>query len=133
MLAVQTHRDQSILVQCVDQGISINVHRCRVEHNLVNGSQFLNKEKHSWPDQNVDLNRPALDNNSHLKITLASGATLLNLLKRKLAVDERFIEVEDKGLTADMLGSLVRDHSVFSWDGALAETASSFKLGELVR
>jgi hypothetical protein len=133
VLAVQAHRNQPILVQSVDERVSIYVHRSRVEHDLVDGCKFLNEKKHARPNQDVDLNWSAFDNNPHLKITLASGATLLYLLKGKLAVDERFIEVEDESLAAEMLRSLVGDHGVFSWHRGLTETACSVKLSELVR
>ena len=81
MLSEKAKRNQTILIKCVDERIGIDRHRGSVEHDLVKLCQLLEEEIYSWTDEDVDWDRSALNDYSHMKIVLALSSTGLYMCK----------------------------------------------------
>ena len=87
MFSIKSHWNKLVLVQGVDKGIGIDVHGSRVEYNLVDLCKLLQKEEDARSNKNIHLNGPSFNNDSHLKITLSSRPTGLDMRKREFTVD----------------------------------------------
>jgi len=125
VLAVETHRDQGVLVKCVHQWVRVDAHRGCVEHDLVDRGKLLEEEENAWPNQYVHLNRSPFYRNSHLKIASASGTTRPKVRFRKLGVDQRFVEIKDESFAATELSCLGRDDRIVCGHGLLSEASSA--------
>jgi hypothetical protein len=88
----------------------------------------LQEKLDTWPNQHIDLNWTSLYDNSHLKISLATRLTCLELSNRKLRVNQSLIQVEDQSLAPLMVGLLARDDSVLRWAWLFTKSLSSLKL-----
>ena len=56
-----------------------------------------------------------------MKVIFATRATCLHMLQRELAMNESFIQVENQGLAASVLGHLTVNDCVLGRDWGLAE------------
>lgn len=128
MLSVESERYQGVLVQSIHQRVRVDVHWGGVENDFVHLSKLLKKEAYPWANEDINLDRTALNDYSHLKVALSSCPTGLNMCQREFAVDEGLIEVKHKGLPSSMLRGLRSYDCVFSWYGLFAEAASALKL-----
>ena len=87
MVAIQSVGNQAVSVNCVNKRIRVNAHACSVDDNLVDLRQTLQKHLNTGSYQNEHLNGSAFNNNSHLKISSASGFARLKLCDGELAVN----------------------------------------------
>lgn len=103
MFSEKAKRNQAILVECVNQWISIDRHRRRVEYDLIQSCELLKEKGDTRSDENIDWDRSSLDYDAHMKIVFTLGATLLHVSEREFTVNESLVKVKDKGFATFML------------------------------
>ena len=107
VVSVQTKRNVSVLIDKVNERISVDAHTCRVDNKFINFRHSLQKLLDTWPDEHIHLDRPALDHDPHLEVTLTACLARLQLRNRELTVDEGLIKVENESLAASVLRLLL--------------------------
>lgn len=112
----------------VDEWIRIDTHARSVNDDFVNLGKTLQEELYAGPNQNEHLDWPAFDNDSHLKVRFTSCATRLHLRKRKLAVNEGFIQVKHQSFASFKLWHLPWNYCKLRWDWLLPEPTRSGQL-----
>ena len=132
MFSVESHWNQLVLIEGVNERIGIDVHGCSVEDNLVDLSKLLEKEVDTWADENIDLYRSSFNNYPHLKIAFSSRPAGLNMRKRELAMNKRFIKIQYKSLPSSMLRSLWSNDCILLWYRLFSKATSSLKFHQLL-
>ena len=77
----QPERDQPVRIDRIHQRVGVNAHTRRVNDEFVYLSEALQEKLNARSDQNENLDGPALNNNSHLEISLTASTGSLHLSK----------------------------------------------------